>query len=264
LGRGRSSIINIDNREVVKHHVAMKRRVVIVEDEEDIVNLVKYNMEREGYSVDFAYTGSEGLRKIEDLRPDLVILDIMLEDIDGFTVCRRLKSSPNTRDIPVIMLTAKSEDVDIITGLEVGADDYITKPFSPRVLLARVRALLRRVGDEKVSTTFSNTLNDNRIVIHGLIIFPDRYEVLYNGAVLPLSITEFKILYLLAQNPGRVFSRSQIISAIKGDDYPVTERSVDVQILGLRKKLARYGEDIGKIIKTIRGVGYKIRDIKRT
>ncbi len=255
--------MNIDNRGVVKHHEAMKKQVVIVEDEEDIVNLVKYNMEREGYSVDFAYTGSEGLQKIERLRPNLVILDIMLEDIDGFTVCRRLKSSPNTRAIPVIMLTAKSEEVDIITGLEVGADDYITKPFSPRVLLARVRALLRRVTQEDAPVVFDDRIDENKIVIHGLTILPDRYEVLYNGNVLPLSITEFRILCLLARNPGRVFSRVQIISAIKGDDYPVTERSVDVQILGLRKKLSKYGEDIGKIVETIRGVGYKIRGIER-
>jgi len=253
---------DIDNRGVVKHDVAMKKRVVIVEDEEDIINLVKYNMEREGYTVDFAYTGFDGLQKIEAQHPDLVILDIMLEDIDGFTICRRLKSSARTKDIPVIMLTAKSEDVDIITGLEVGADDYITKPFSPRVLIARVRALLRRINGKGSLDTSEGLRSDERIVVHGLTILPERYEVLYNNTVLPLSITEFKILYLLAKNPGRVFSRTEIISAIKGEDYPVTERSVDVQILGLRKKLGKYGEDIGKIVETIRGVGYKIKDIE--
>ncbi|NOY09190.1 MAG: response regulator transcription factor [Spirochaetes bacterium] len=227
----------------------MKKKIIIVEDEQDIIDLVKYNMEREGYIVHAAYTGEEGLKKITGENPDAVILDIMLDDMDGLETCRRLKTSEKTKNIPVVMLTAKSEDIDIITGLEVGADDYITKPFSPRILIARIRALLRRSQVQKHDS------ETNNITVHGITIIPDKYEVYCGSKIIPLSITEFNILHLLAMNPGQVFSRNRIISSIKGDDYPVTDRSVDVQILGLRKKLLK----CGNLVETVRGIGYRLK-----
>jgi two-component system phosphate regulon response regulator PhoB len=170
--------------------------------------------------------------------------------VDGLEVCKRIKQSESTRDVPVIMLTAKSEDSDIIAGLEVGADDYLTKPFSPRILVARIRAVLRRTKyrEEEDSQT--------KIVIHGIEIDVPRHEVRCDGEIIALSATEFGILHFLSKNPGWVFSRRKIISVVKGDDYPVTERSVDVQILGLRKKLG----DCGNVIETVRGFGYRLRE----
>ncbi len=226
-----------------------KDRILIVDDEEDILELVQYNLAKEGYQVEIAASGEEALSKIQKRAPDIVLLDLMLTGLDGLDVCRELKKDQRTDQIPIIMLTAKVEDADIVTGLELGADDYMTKPFSPRVLLARIKAILRRKKPAEQ--------NEQAIVrIHELTINPARHEVLVDNASLVLTASEFKILSFLAKRPGWVFTRDQIINAVKGDDYPVTERSVDVQIVGLRRKLG----SAGKNIETVRGVGYRFRE----
>ena len=226
-----------------------KEKILVVDDEEDILELVKYNLAKEGYQVVSALSGEQALTRAREDNPDVILLDLMLPGLDGLDVCRHLKNNPNTSATPVIMLTAKVEDADIVSGLELGADDYITKPFSPRVLLARIKAVLRRRKQEETEDTAI-------IKIHELVINPGRCEVLASDQQLVLTATEFRILHFLARRPGWVFTRDQIINAVKGEDYPVTERSVDVQIVGLRKKLGA----VGKNIETVRGVGYRFRE----
>lgn len=226
-----------------------KEKILVVDDEEDILELVRYNLTREGYVVLCASTGEDGLNRAKSKLPDLIILDLMLPGIDGLDVARNLKNDNNTKNIPVIMLTAKGEEADIVTGLELGADDYISKPFSPRILTARVKAVLRRkvkpaVKDEEI------------IEIHNIKIHTGRHEVLVNDEPVQLTFTEFGILNFLVKRPGWVFTRSQIVDAVKGDDYFVTDRSVDVQIVGLRKKLGTAGTNI----ETVRGVGYRFKE----
>jgi two-component system phosphate regulon response regulator PhoB len=226
-------------------------KILAVEDNPDILELVAYNLEAQGYEVLRATTGENGLARARKEAPDLVILDIMLPGINGLDVCRKLKQDESTRKIPVILLTAKGEDSDIISGLELGADDYITKPFSPKVLIARARALLRRLTDEPAGE--ASTL----LHVHAITLDVERHEVTVDGLEASLSATEFAILKHLMAHPGRVFSRGQIIDAVRGGNYPVTERSVDVQILGLRKRLGAQGLHI----ETVRGVGYRLRSI---
>lgn len=226
-----------------------KESILVIEDEEDILEVIRYNLTKEGYRVIDAATGEEGLEMAGKVMPDLIVLDLMLPGVDGLEVCKKLKNDSKTSKIPVVMLTAKSEESDIVTGLEIGADDYITKPFSPKVLIARIRAVLRRkagddMGDEPVLGT------------HDLVIHPGRYEVLVNGKPVELTITEFRILHMLARRPGWVFTRYQIVDEVRGSDHSVTERSVDVQIVGLRKKLG----DCGKYVNTVRGVGYRFKE----
>ncbi len=207
-----------------------KERILVVDDEEDILELVRYNLAREGYQVTGALTGEDALNKARSETFDLIVLDLMLPGIDGLEVAKRLKNSPKTEQVPIVMLSAKGEEADIVTGLELGADDYITKPFSPRVMIARVRTALRRKASKP---------QDETAVIHifELEIHPGRRSVLAAGKPVDLTFTEFQVLYLLARRPGWVFTRSMIVDAVHGDDYPVTDRSVDVQIVGLRKKL---------------------------
>jgi two-component system phosphate regulon response regulator PhoB len=227
-----------------------KETILVVEDEEDISELIKYNLKREGYNVVCVETGEDGLEKIRQTMPDMVLLDLMLPGIDGLRVCKILKNDTKTEHIPIIMLTAKGEESDIVTGLEMGADDYIPKPFSTKVLVARIRSVLRRADNtEKVD---SNTVVKRR----DLVINPGRREILLKGEQLTLTFSEFEILHLLAKRPGWVYTRNQIVNEVKGDDYPVTERAIDVQIVGLRKKLGDYGKNI----ETIRGVGYRFKD----
>ncbi len=226
-----------------------KEKILVVDDEEDILELLRYNLLREGYNVSCAASGEEALRLAQSEIPDLLVLDLMLPGIDGLEVTKILKNDSRTRDIPIVMLTAKGEEADIVTGLELGADDYITKPFSPRVLVARVRAVLRRKGKEYKEET-------PVLRIHDIVIHPGRHEVLVNDKPVQLTLTEFGILNYLARRPGWVFTRSQIMDAVKGEDYFVTDRSVDVQIVGLRKKLC----NAGKYIETVRGVGYRFKE----
>jgi two-component system alkaline phosphatase synthesis response regulator PhoP len=225
------------------------RQILVVDDEEDLLELVRYNLLKEGYRVTCVTTGDEALKTARRQPPDLIVLDLMLPLIDGLEVCRRLKGDSKTRDIPIIMLTAKSEESDMIAGLERGADDYVTKPFSPRVLAARIKALLRRKEAERQADM------EATIAVAELVIHPGRHEVMLAGQPLSLTYTEFALLHFLAKRPGWAFSRTQIVDAVKGEDYPVTERSVDVQVAGLRKKLGAFGP----YIETVRGVGYRFR-----
>ncbi len=225
------------------------QRILVVDDEEDLLELVRYNLSKEGYQVECVATGEDALKAARRQPPDLIVLDLMLPSVDGLEVCRRLKNDSKTRDVPIIMLTAKSEESDMIAGLERGADDYIAKPFSPRVLGARIKALLRRHEARRQSEM------ETTIDVHDLSIHPGRHEVTLAGQMLELTYTEFALLQFLAKRPGWAYTRSQIVDAVKGEDYPVTERSVDVQVAGLRKKLGEFGS----YIETVRGVGYRFR-----
>lgn len=227
-------------------------RVLVVDDEPEILELVRYNLSQEDYLVDTVETGEAALKRLEDDLPAVVVLDVMLPGLSGIEVCRAIKDNPRTEHLPVIMLTARTEDQDIVTGLEAGADDYVTKPFSPRVLLARVRAALRRQPDNR-----EPAIQGNRFTLHGIMIDIDRHEVTCRDQFISLSATEFAILEFLSRNPGWVFSRARIIDAIRGEDYPVTERSVDVQVLGIRRKLG----PCGAVLETVRGVGYRMRSV---
>lgn len=227
----------------------IRKHVVIVEDEEEIRELVRYNLAKEGYAVSCFESGEEALRRVPREQPDLVILDLMLPGVDGLEVCRTLKNDPSTREIPILMLTAKSEEADIVTGLEMGSDDYITKPFSPRVLTARIRAALRRGGPQPVDEAAV-------LRVHNIQIHPGRHEVTVDDELVSLTPTEFRVLYTLVTRPGWVFTRGQIADAVHGGELIVTERSVDVHIVGLRKKLG----SASQWIETVRGVGYRFKE----
>lgn len=226
-----------------------KEHILVVDDEEDLLELVGYNLTKEGYRVSYASSGEEAKQKARAELPGLIVLDLLLPSVDGLEVCRALKADPKTLHIPVVMLTAKGEEIDVVTGLEVGADDYVIKPFSPRVLLARIKAVLRRKAKEPVDEA-------STIRIHELVIDPVRHEVLVEGKPAPLTFTEFRLLQVLARRRGRAFTRVQIVDAVMGEDYPVTERSVDVHIASLRKKLG----SMGTYIETVRGVGYRFKE----
>ncbi|MCF7848342.1 MAG: response regulator [Kiritimatiellales bacterium] len=228
-----------------------KAKILVIEDEEPIQELIQFNLERKNYRVKVVDSGEDALKVIGTYSPDLMLLDIMLPGVDGLEVCKQVKADPRLRHIPIIMLTALSEEADIVAGLELGADDYVTKPFSTRILLARVKAALRR-GDTPVAA------QDDMVSIHGIEINPLRHEVKLDGGKIELTFTEFKVLQLFAGQPGRVFTRYQIVDAVHGEDYPVTDRSVDVQIVGLRKKLG----DAGKHIETVRGIGYRFKEVE--
>ncbi len=227
-----------------------REKILVIEDDEDISELLDYNLKKEGYQVVRALTGEAGLKTAMTKSPDLILLDIMLPGMDGLTVCKKMKREAKTELIPIIMLTAKGEESDVVAGLELGAEDYITKPFSPKVVVARIRAVLRRRESE------AKPKIDETIKIHELTIHTGRHEVKYRGKLLPLTLTEFKLLQFLASRPGWVFTRYQMVDGVRGDDYPVTERSVDVQIVGLRKKL----NGAGNYIETVRGVGYRFKE----
>ncbi|MCB2230923.1 response regulator transcription factor [bacterium] len=226
-----------------------RQSILVVEDEEDIRELINYNLTREGFQVEAVATGEDALQSLKKTTPDLVLLDLMLPGVDGLEVCRRLKNNAGTSSVPVVIVTAKGEEADVVTGLELGADDYVIKPFSPRVLLARVRAVLRRQDSPPVD-------EDDTLEIHGMVIHPGRHEVTLEGKKVDLTLTEFRMLHLLASRPGWVFTRYQIIEAVHGENYLVTDRSVDVQVVGLRKKLG----SAGKMIETVRGIGYRFKE----
>lgn len=226
-----------------------KASILLIEDDPDIRELVSWNLGREGMTVHLAESGEKGLALARAVNPDLILLDIMLPGKDGMDVLRELKASRNLAGIPVIMLTARGEDADIIVALEMGAEDHVTKPFSPKVLVARVRARLRQA-----STAASDS--PRILTAGGIVLDPERHEVSIDRQPVELSATEFAVLELLMGSPGRVFSRSNIIESVKGSDYPVTDRSVDVQILGLRKKLGDHQD----LVETVRGIGYRFKD----
>ncbi len=224
----------------------MAKKILIVDDEEDLQELISYNLIRDGFKVVCSGSGEDALKKAVSGNFDLILLDLMLPGIDGLEVAKILKKKAGTEHIPIIMLTAKGEESDIVTGLEIGADDYIAKPFSLRILLARVRAVLRR--KEKIRADSSSVLK-----IHEIVIDSGRREVKAEGNPIDLTFTEFQLLGFLAANPGWVFTRNQIVDAVRGEGYAVTDRSVDVQIVGLRRKLGIFGS----YIETVRGVGYR-------
>jgi two-component system, OmpR family, alkaline phosphatase synthesis response regulator PhoP len=226
--------------------------ILVIEDDPEIRELLSFSLAREGWSLVMAEDGERGLAVLPSANPDCVVLDIMLPGMDGVEVLRSIKSDPARKRLPVIMTTAKGEESDIVSGLELGAEDYVVKPYSPKVLAARIRAALRRTA-----ALPSQALRPETLLERGDIrLDTGRHEVLVKERKLRLSVTEFAILEFLLRNPGWVFSRSQIIDAVKGRDYPVTDRAVDVQILSLRRKLGESGDDI----ETVRGIGYRIRD----
>jgi two-component system phosphate regulon response regulator PhoB len=224
-----------------------KTRVLIVEDDRSLADVVSYNLLREGYDVSIAYDGQDGLAKVQSRRPDVVILDLMLPVIDGLEVCRRLRADAATRNIRILMLTAKAEESDELVGFSLGADDYVTKPFSVKVLLERVKAICRRETE---------TMADKMIATQGVSIDPVRYRVTVDANSVHLTRSEFRLLESLARKPGRVFSRGELIDAALGEDTLVLERTIDVHIRSLRKKLGARAE----LIQTVRGVGYRFRD----
>ena len=233
--------------------------ILVVDDELPIIELIQYNLKKEGFTVLTAENGAQALELARSEKPDLIILDLMLPDMGGFDICRILRNDSSTARIPIIMATAKTSDSDIVSGLELGADDYITKPFSPKVLVARVKSVLRRFQEQPEQVTATAPKTDGTVSIHGLQIIPHKFEVTLNGSPIIFSATEFSILHHLARHPGQVFSRIQIINDIKGSSYPVTERSIDVQILSIRKKLAESADSpaFANMIETVRGVGYR-------
>jgi two-component system alkaline phosphatase synthesis response regulator PhoP len=227
-----------------------REKIVVIEDEADILEVIAYNLKREGYEVLESRDGEAGLRQIGRHAPDMIILDLMLPSIDGIEICRRLKSDAVTRSIPVIMVTAKGEESDIVLGLGVGADDYVTKPFSPKELIARVRAVLRR-GQPKEEAG-----EQDRIEKGGLTIDLKRYEVKVDGKPVSFTATELRLLHFLASHPGRVFTRDQLLGRVIGEDAIVIDRNIDVHVRAIRKKIGPYQD----YIETIRSVGYRFRD----
>jgi two-component system phosphate regulon response regulator PhoB len=223
-----------------------KQLILIIEDDEDIRELLVYNLEKNGYAAEAVEKGEDGLASTGRHHPDLILLDLMLPGMDGLSVCRQLKGNKATHEIPIIIVSAKGEEADIITGLELGADDYLAKPFSPNILLSRVRAVLRRIGQAQP---------DDAAILkaHDLVINPKKFKATLAGVTVDLTASEFRILYYLASHQGWVFTRYQIMDAIRGEGYVVTERAIDVQIAGLRKKLGNHSD----YIETVRGVGYR-------
>jgi two-component system, OmpR family, alkaline phosphatase synthesis response regulator PhoP len=226
-----------------------KENILIIEDDRDIRELIDYNLSKEGFKTNCVSDGESAIKITKSKTFDLCLLDLMLPDIDGLEICKTFKRDSRLAAMPIIMVTAKGEESDIVIGLEMGADDYITKPFSPKVLIARIKTVLKR---KKLPSPDENS----PIAIGDILIHPGRREVTISGNAIDLTFTEFQLLRLLAGKPGWVFTRYQIVDAIKGEDYPVTDRSIDVHIVGLRKKLNNYG----KYIETIRGVGYRFSD----
>jgi two-component system phosphate regulon response regulator PhoB len=229
-----------------------KGKILLVEDEADIQDLVRYHLEREHYRVVATSTGDDCVRLARMEHPDAILLDLMLPGMDGLEVCRALRNEAETRAIPIIMLTARSEEADIVAGLELGADDYVTKPFRPRVLLARLKAVLRR-GKAAAEPAPDA---EERLVYHELTIDFPRHAVLLKGKEVSLTLTEFKILTHLARHPGRVFTRYQILDGVQGQDAFVLDRTIDVHMAALRRKLGAFGNRI----ETVRGVGYRLKD----
>lgn len=227
-----------------------KETILIVDDEEDIIELIKYNLKNEGYSILTATTGEQAIKIAKQANPDLMVLDLMLPGISGLEVTKYLKSLEETCRIPIVMLTAKGDESDIVIGLELGANDYISKPFSPKVLIARIRAILRR--RKKNTDDVSNPAKQEE----DLIIDRAKHIVTIKGETVDLTLSEFELLSFLTEKKGWVFTRNQIVDAIRGENYAVTQRSIDVIIVGLRKKLKNHASTI----ETVRGVGYRFKE----
>jgi DNA-binding response OmpR family regulator len=225
-------------------------KILAIEDDPDILELVQYNLGRQGFTVITASDGETGLKVALDQKPNIILLDIMLPGMDGLEVCRRLKKDDDGKNIPVIMLTAKGEESDVVLGLEIGADDYVTKPFSPNELVARIRTVLRRTHQ------LESAQESDRVTVGPIAMDLSRHEVFHRGTLINLTLAEFNLLHLLCSRPGRVFTREQLLEKISGKDIYLIDRNVDVHVRSIRKKL---GED-AEFIVTIRGVGYKCKD----
>jgi two-component system phosphate regulon response regulator PhoB len=233
--------------------------IVVIEDEADIVDVLAYNLRHEGFDVASAGDGVAGLQLVRDTEPGMVLFDLMLPRLDGVEVCRAIKNDPRTSAIPVIMLTAKGEERDIVLGLGVGADDYVTKPFSPRELVARVKAVLRRSSASELQRDGHGTkdgAHDQRLEMAGIVVDPARHEVLVDGRSERFTPTELQLLHALMSRPGRAFTRDQLVLRVRGDNAWVIDRTIDVHVRAVRKKLAARAD----VIETVRGVGYRFRD----
>ena len=230
----------------------MEAKILVVEDERDIVELLRYNLRQVNFEVDTVQNGSDALQRAIDNPPDLILLDLMLPEVDGLIVCRLLKNDPRTKNIPIVMLTAKVKEEDRVKGLELGADDYITKPFSPREVVLRVTAVLRRLR------TSQETEEENSIETHGVTIDLARHQVLTEAAAIDLTATEFKLITLFARSPGRVFTRDILMDVIWGQEYYGVDRTVDTHVSRLRRKLG----NLGNQIETVYGVGYRLKEEK--
>lgn len=228
----------------------MDAKILIVEDERDIADLLRYNLQQAGFKTDYVRNGADALQRAIEKTPDLILLDLMLPEVDGMIVCRLLKNDPRTKNIPIVMVTAKDKEKDRVAGLELGADDYITKPFSPREVVLRVSAVLRRIQIGK------QTENTKRIETHGVTIDLDKHQVLTQGGPIDLTATEFKLITLFAGSPGRVFTRDILMDVIWGQDYYGIDRTVDTHVSRLRRKLGEFG----KHIETVHGVGYRFKE----
>ena len=226
-----------------------KLRVVVIEDEEDIRQLIEYNLRRHGMECEGASHGVEGMSIIRRTRPDLVLLDLMLPDISGLRICEELRKDPTTAEIPIIIISARGEETDVVHGLEGGADDYIAKPFSPKVLIARAQAVVRRRARPE-------ELAEQLLRRGKLTIIPEKNEIFVEETKVRLTFTEYQLLLLLARRPGWVFTRDQIVDKVRGENCAVTDRAVDVQVVGLRRKLG----ECGNYIETVRGIGYRFRE----
>lgn len=228
-----------------------KPKIAVIEDEDDLREILEYNLQREGFETFSSADGGEGLSMVRERRPDLVLLDLMLPGRDGLEVCREIKTDERLRSTHIIMLTAKSEETDVVLGLGLGADDYMTKPFRPSVLIARVKAVLRR-GPLKVEESSAK----ERVEVGALSIDAGRHEVRVGGEPVELTATEFRLLHFLASHPGRVFSREQIINHAIGQTAVVIDRNIDVHVRAVRKKIG----ELRELIQTVRGVGYRFKD----
>jgi DNA-binding response OmpR family regulator len=226
----------------------IKKKILIIEDEEDIAEILQFNTEKEGYASFIADSGEKGLEFILQNKPDLVLLDLMLPGLNGLEVCKNVRKNESLSNVRIIMLSAKGEEIDIVTGLELGADDYVTKPFSPRVLMARIKNVLQR---REVASEDQNNIN-----IQNLRIIKNKREVFIDNKKIELTSSEFKALSFLAKHPGWIYTRYQITDAVHGEGYPSTDRAVDVMIVSMRKKMGEYAN----LIETVRGVGYRFKE----
>lgn len=229
----------------------MAQRILVVEDERDLIDLLSWNLSKEGYAVDLATTGTMALERLKERKPDLVLLDLMLPDVPGTDICRRVKGDPATQHIPVVMVTARSEEIDRIVGFELGADDYVTKPFSVRELLLRVKAILRRDRGSGASPAATGTIRCGRIVVD-----LERHRAEVGGKDLALTALEFRLLTCLVERAGRVQTRDVLLSDVWGLDSDVETRTVDAHVKRLRRKLGPAGD----AVETVRGVGYRLRE----
>jgi two-component system alkaline phosphatase synthesis response regulator PhoP len=242
-----------------------ERDIVVIEDEDAIRDVVEYNLQREGFAVRTARDGRAGLQLVRDVTPKLVVLDLMLPELDGLEVCRALREDPATRLVPVIMLTAKGDESDIVLGLGVGADDYVVKPFSPKELVARVRAILRRnepleaatAGGASIDADLERDPDRLRVELGAVVVDPDRHEVWIDGVAERFTRTELRLLYVLVRKPGRVYTREQLVERVMGENAWITDRTIDVHVRAIRQKLGAHAD----LIETIRGVGYRSRDV---